>query len=74
MNPLNWKREHQIALLAGTLLGAAVNILIFILVISDSYYPPLWCGFGRYGWTCWLNGFWIRVLLWAAIGAGMALP
>jgi hypothetical protein len=28
MNPLTWRREHQVALLIGTVLGAAAGFLI----------------------------------------------
>jgi hypothetical protein len=68
MNPLNWKREHQLALLGASLLGGILGVLLFSAVLARSYYPDLFCGFGYYGYACWLSGFWLRVFLWTAFG------
>jgi hypothetical protein len=75
MNPLHWKREHQMALLSACAFGAVVGALLFILILANSYYSPVWCGYGNYGYTCWLSGFWVRVVMWTVLGAlaGMAV-
>ena len=69
MNPLRWKREHQLALVSSALLGGIIGGLLFVLVLAESYYPPLWCGFGSHGWACWVNGYAVRVIVWLALGA-----
>jgi hypothetical protein len=58
MNPFEWKREHQIALVAATLLGFAIG-MAFGYARGDSlhfsdwlYYAfnPHYGNFGEFGW------------------------
>jgi hypothetical protein len=70
MNPLLWKREHQLALVSSALLGGIIGGLLFVLVFASPYmYDRMWCGFGSHGWACWINGYVLRVVMWAALGA-----
>lgn len=69
MNPLRWKREHQLALIGSGVLGGILGVLLFTAVLARSYYSDLWCGYGYYGYACWLSGFWLRVALWMIFGA-----
>lgn len=73
MNPLRWRREHQLAFVSSALLGSSIGGLLFILVLAETYYPPLWCGFGSHGWTCWVNGYVVRVMMWVTLGALVGL-
>jgi hypothetical protein len=58
MNPLGWKREHQIALAGATLLGFAIGIAYAYakgnsLHFSDWLYyafNPRYLNFGEFGW------------------------
>lgn len=71
MNPLDWKREHQIALVGAFAIGAILGLL-FALQMLDTYtgfrWGALWCA--RRGYDCFylLNGYWLRATLSACLG------
>jgi hypothetical protein len=71
MNPLEWKREHQIALACAVALGCLVGMIAGLLVTPDYVsfrWGKLWC---NYGYTCvyLLQGYWLFILLWISLGA-----
>jgi hypothetical protein len=68
MNPLRWKREHQIALLGAAIIGAIVGF-IFGIHEADPY-GKIFKHFGYYGYT-WVDTYWIVVALWSLFGACM---
>jgi hypothetical protein len=70
MNPLRWKREHQVALAVAALIGAFVGPLVgYALYAAGSGAE------GAIGLNYWFTGRRIGNLLWAipgaAIGAGI---
>jgi hypothetical protein len=73
MNPLNWKPEHQIAFAVAIGLGALVGC-IFRSMVTPSYvsfrWGQLWCD---YGYRCiyLLQGYWLLILFWMAIGGAI---
>ena len=74
MNPLEWKREHQIALLIAIGLGCVAGLLLGILEI-DTYtrfrWGALWCDNRGHSCIHLLNGYWVRVVLCAILGGLM---
>ena len=65
MNPLNWKREHQVALSIAAVIGAVLGILIGYLVYAIAQGAGGAMSFGR-----WLEySIWAAALLWAIVGA-----
>ena len=65
MNPLNWKREHQVALGIAAVIGAVVGILTGYLVYAVAQGADGAMSFGR-----WLEySIWAAALLWAIVGA-----
>lgn len=72
MNPLDWKRDHQIALVCALGLGAIVGMAVG-LAWSNPYtnfqWGALWCESGRNFCTYLLNGYWLRIIFWTALGA-----
>lgn len=65
MNPLNWKREHQVALSIAAVIGAVLGILIGYLVYAIAQGADGAMSFGR-----WLEySIWAAALLWAIVGA-----
>lgn len=71
MNPLAWRREHRIALLSAVALGLLVGFMAglhFVNPYSSLRWGRLWCG-GPYDICVFLlNGFWLKVSAWAAVG------
>jgi hypothetical protein len=52
MNPLHWKREHQIALLGAAVVGAAIGIFAGTRQVepsADLYWLWLWLWLARWG-------------------------
>jgi H+/Cl- antiporter ClcA len=70
MNPLEWKREHQIALLCAIALGCFSGFIVGLLVL-DSHtrfrWGALWCEW-QYSCVYFLNGYWLRVLSCSILG------
>lgn len=73
MNPLSWKREHQVALLVSAATGALiVTSFMFHTVTkcagsfmgSTFYYPVFGIDWGPFLATCWLP-----IIGWPVIGA-----
>ena len=65
MNPLNWKREHQVALGIGAVIGAVLGVLTGYLVYAIAQGADGAMSFGR-----WLEySIWVAALLWAIVGA-----
>jgi hypothetical protein len=61
MNPLNWKREHQVALGIAAVLGILTGYLIYTIAQGAD-------GAMSFGW--WLEySIWAAALLWAIVGA-----
>jgi hypothetical protein len=73
MNPLTWKREHQIALVIAAGLGAIAGC-IFGAMETPSYvsfrWGQLWCDYGS---RCvyLLQGYWLLILFWTVLGGGV---
>jgi hypothetical protein len=73
MNPLDWKREHQAALLIAAALGAFIfTTLMFHNIsgcagsfIGSTYYYPV---FGI-DWGPFLARCWFQILIWPFVGA-----
>ncbi len=58
MNPLAWRREHQVALLLGAVIGIAVGLVVDLIYHSPGHY-------GTYGEVVWsYSGF-----RWGGLGA-----
>ena len=65
MNPLNWKREYQVALGIAAVIGAVLGILTGYLVYAIAQGADGAMSFGR-----WLeHSIWAAALLWAIVGA-----
>jgi uncharacterized membrane protein YhdT len=65
MNPLNWKREHQVALGIAAIIGAVLGTLIGYLVYAIAQGAAGAMSFGR-----WVEySLWAAALLWAIVGA-----
>jgi hypothetical protein len=65
MNPLNWKREHQVALGIAAVIGAVLGILTGYLIYAIAQGADGAMSFGR-----WLEySIWAAALLWAIVGA-----
>ncbi len=65
MNPLNWKREHQVALGIAAVIGAVLGILTGYLIYAIAQGAGGAMSFGR-----WLEySIWAAALLWAIGGA-----
>jgi hypothetical protein len=73
MNPLDWKREHQIALIIAIGLGAMVGCT-FGAMVTPSYvsfkWGQLWCDYG-YQCVYLLQGYWLLILFWTVLGGSM---
>src|SRR5260370_39068572 len=70
MNPLQWKREHQIAFLCAVGLGCLIGMLVGLRQVSPSghsTFGALWCE-GRYSCVYLINTYWLLVIMWSAIG------
>lgn len=70
MNPLEWKREHQIAFVCAIGLGCLVGILVGFAE-TETYtsfrWGTLWCE-RQYSCVYLLNGYWLKIILWTALG------
>ena len=64
MNPREWKREHQIALLCAVALGIIVGTVIGL----NRVHAPGWC---PVNWTKCSAGYWLAVAAWAAFGGAI---
>jgi amino acid transporter len=64
MNPLHWKREHQIALLGAAVVGAAIGIFAGTRqVVSSADHYWIWLGiWGAAGTVMGATGGFIRQL------------
>jgi hypothetical protein len=64
MNPMLWKREHQVALACAFGVGTFVAFVIALIEL-DTYshfrWGALWCSHGQYSCIYLLNGYWLRV-------------
>jgi hypothetical protein len=73
MNPLEWKREHQIALACAAAIGGVAG-LIFGLARTNAYdystWGKLWCE-REYSCIYLLNGYWLKVIFWTALGGSI---
>jgi hypothetical protein len=58
MNPLNWRHEHQLALVVGAAVGIAIGLLVG-LIYNGIHYATLFQ---------WLGWSWSAVR-WAILGA-----
>jgi hypothetical protein len=72
MNPLTWKREHQIAFLCAIALGCLVGIIAGTLMIQPRgrFEFGVLCSGGEYG-PCGIYvplGYLLLLALWAALG------
>lgn len=77
MNPLLWKREHQLALACAIALGSGIGFLSG-LRFADTYSSFRWGAL-----YCWrvnaiyggdeclhlLSDYWLRILMWSMLGA-----
>jgi hypothetical protein len=72
MNPLTWKREHQLALLCAITLGGVAGLLFGLWHVAEYgysirwssgcvYYPANSC----YSFT---PGYWLRIAFWIMLG------
>jgi hypothetical protein len=61
MNPLNWSREHQIALCVAALIGAVLGYLVYSAGWGEGAVP-----FGN-----WLGRLFDGPIWWALFGAGI---
>jgi hypothetical protein len=65
MNPLKWKREHQVALGIAAIIGAVLGLLIGYLVYVIAQGAASAMSFGR-----WIEySLWAAAILWAIVGA-----
>jgi hypothetical protein len=79
MNPLRWKREHQVALICAIILGAFCGFTFGIwstdpyqtmnLVIIPDSYPS---GSMVHDWCCKIHSRLLFGPLWGLFGAGLA--
>ena len=80
MNRLEWRREHQIALLIAAAIGAFLGSVIAYHAVSP--YVSMYSGwseatFGNYGldWVGFLSHYWLVIVFWplscALIGGGI---
>jgi hypothetical protein len=72
MNPLEWKREHQLALLCAIGLGLALGTSVGIWQVDTCcgrLRVHLWCqGPGDRFCTDFVPVYWLLVGLWGALG------
>ncbi len=71
MNPLLWKREHQIALICAVAVGTLVGLTVGVSATPDYVsfrWGRLWCDFS-YSCVYLLQGYWLLIGFWAALGA-----
>jgi hypothetical protein len=78
MNPLYWKREHQIALLCAIALGCFFGMVVGVWAESGTAYTTHWmlycAGAADYRAGRWYNCtsmtpvYWVLIGLWAAFG------
>lgn len=78
MNPLTWKREHQIALACAIALGLFVGVIAGLRIVDYGNYSSwyFWCvhrGLQHctYGYS-WYPGYWLLVGVWGVIGGLIA--
>jgi hypothetical protein len=79
MNPLTWKREHQLAFLLAIALGALLGLLVGINEVSGPHsfrWGALWCERTARGananCTYLLTGYGLLVFTWVITGALVA--
>lgn len=73
LNPMTWKREHQIALMLAIAIGCIGGVLVGLYsteTYSSFRWGALWCE-GRYSCFYLLNGYWLKITLWASLGAAI---
>ena len=64
MNPLKWKREHQVELSIAVVVGAVLGVLIGYLIYANAQSAGGAMSFGR-----WLvYSIWAAALWWAIVG------
>jgi len=71
MNPLHWKREHQIALLCAAVLGVVLGFMVGLQSVPRYLYWSMWWGGDEYTdhvsfiiyWGC------LRLLGWTLFGS-----
>jgi hypothetical protein len=74
LNPIEWKREHQVALAGAAAIGC-LGGLIFGLAWSDTFswfqWGELWCDRRHNNCFYLLNGYWLRIIFWTALGGSV---
>jgi hypothetical protein len=73
LNPLRWKREHQIAFFCAAALGCLVGLIVGIQHVSPGEYPSTILG-GEPGApnSIYLPlEYWMFLALWAALGGAI---
>lgn len=75
MNPLQWKREHRLALAIAIGLGAAIAAITAFAVLNPADYRgtlALYCEWQDRYCTYFRAGYWFVALIWATLGAAAA--
>ena len=74
MNPLQWKREHQLALLSAAALGLIIGVTVGLHQVNPYGVRvawKLWCTGSWGGCTYFRPGYWLAVAAWAAFGGAI---
>ncbi len=78
MNPLFWKREHQVALLCAIAIGAFIGTIVMAYQVQACVRPfqgSRQLYFLGIGWSSFLGACWFTIVFWpvagAIVGAGM---
>ena len=70
MNPLEWKREHQIALAGALAVGCLIG-MIFGFFVTPTYvsfrWGAIWCE-RTYYCIYLLQGYWLLICFWTSLG------
>jgi len=74
MNPREWKREHQIALLIAVVLGLVIGTVVGLYQVDLRNLPYNW---RTVSWKFWCEGDWdciyFHPLYWLAVAARAVL-
>jgi hypothetical protein len=69
MNPLGWKREHQIALLGAALIGLIVGLVFALHDVNPHEHTTVYAGSSG---LVRVNTYWRFVVGWSLLGGGIA--